>query len=166
MAGSSKQDKADIVFALVIILVSTVIYWQTLGLPPPRYEPLGSAAVPRALAIIMAVLALLVLIRALRSNMRSSNNPADTSSSAGHTATYIRRPWLAAFSFVLVCAYVAAMDQKLLGFIPATIGFLLLIGLLLNRGNWRQLPWLAGFACVLTLACHLIFTKVFYIDLP
>ncbi|MEZ5591932.1 MAG: tripartite tricarboxylate transporter TctB family protein [Gammaproteobacteria bacterium] len=166
MSGSSKQGKADIVFALVIILVSTVIYWQTLVQPPPRWsEPLGSAA-PRALAIIMAVLALLVLIRALRSNMRTGSNPADTASSTGNTATFIRRPWLAAFSFVLVCAYVAAMDQKLLGFIPATIGFLLLIGLLLNRGNWRQLPWLAGFACVLTLACHLIFTKVFYIDLP
>lgn len=166
--ASTNNGKADLAFAVIILVFSAVIYWQTLDLPPPRYEPLGSAAVPQALCVIMSLLALVVLVRALvgRSKTKASSPAIQQAAKQQDTGDFIRRPWLAVGAFLLSSVYIAAMDLKLLAFIPATILFLALLGLLLTRGVWRQLPWIIGFSCALTVSCHLIFTKVFYIDLP
>ena len=155
--------RADRVFAVLIILFSALVYWQTLDLPPPRYEPMGSAALPRALSLIMAALAGVVLIRSLAaSRAANSSPPPDTSSDV----SYKRHPWLAVWMFIGTAIYVAVMDQKLIGYLPATLIYVVAACTLLSFGRRREIPWIALFAIVLSTTCYFVFTRIFYIDLP
>lgn len=162
-ASDGGNGKADFVFAIVIIAFSALVYWQTLGLPPPRYEPMGSAAVPQALSVIMASLAAVVFIRAGMRWRRARQVLVEQKPAQVH---FIRRPWLAVWTFVVTIIYVAAMDQKLIGYLFATPLYVCVTGMLLTRGDWQQLRWIACFAVGLSVICYFLFTRVFFIDLP
>ena len=153
------NPKADIVFALAVIALSVVVYVGAMDLPPAYWEPLGSAAVPQALSVIMSLLSLRVLIRAglaLRTHVPKPRTDEG----------FKRRPMTAAGMFVLCVLYVAAMDSGLLGFIEATIAFLIALGVLFTRAQRSQLPWIAGFAVVIAVANYFVFTQILYVDLP
>lgn len=153
----------DVVFALVVIAFCGIVYWQTLKLPPPRYEPLGPAAVPQALSAIVAVLAAGVLVRRVMTPGRRGEGPGDTAvAGPGFTP----RPAMAAGALALTTSYVGAMDLGILGFVEASVLFLTLTGLFLGRRDWRRLPVLVGAALAVSLGSHFVFTRVFYIDLP
>lgn len=159
-------SRRDIALAVAILAFSALVYWQVLGLPPPRYEPMGSAALPKALSVIMAALAMLLLVRALWG--RSSADAGDEAAaekSATAPAGVVKRPWLAFATFCATAAYVAALDAKLLNYPLATIVYLGGTSLLLTRGDWRQWRWIAAFAVGMALACYFVFTRIFYIDL-
>lgn len=153
---------ADIVLAVVVLLFAAAVYWQTLGLPPPRYEPLGSARLPQVLCVMMGVFALIILARgvaALRRRRIEAEPPAPA-------LPYRKRPMLAAGIYLLTAAFVAVMDFRLLGFTWAGLIFVFAAGLLLSDFDRRQAPWLAGFAVILAFGSYTIFTRLFYIDLP
>lgn len=158
---SERAPLVDICFALAMLVFAGVVWWGTADLPPPRYEPIGSAALPRALAAIMAVLSLIVLARALA---RQRAPGADRT--AAVSAPFSPRPLLAIAAFLVLVLYVLAMDQRFLGFIPASIIAFTIIGGLLAGFTVKRLPWLVGFVVVMVGLIWLIFTRFFYIDLP
>jgi len=145
----------------VIMVLSALVYWQTLDLPPPRYEPMGSAALPRALSVIMAALAAVVLIRSVLAGRAASG-----SSPASPDLPYKLHPWLAVWMFIGTAIYVAVMDQKLIGYLAATLIYIAVACTLLNFRRRREMPWIALFAVVLSATCYFVFTRIFYIDLP
>jgi putative tricarboxylic transport membrane protein len=146
----------DLVFAAAIIAVAAVVWIGTADLPPPRWEPVGSAAIPRGVALIMAVLATVVAVRALRV-------PPAGNTDAPMTPRALAR--VVALSGVLVLT-VALMDARIVGFRAGAIGFLFLAGLILGGLNVRNAAISAAFAVVLALSLHAVFTRLFYIDLP
>jgi putative tricarboxylic transport membrane protein len=158
---NERAPLVDICFALAMLVFAGIVWWGTADLPPPRYEPIGSAALPRALAAVMAVLSLIVLARALA---RQQARGTDRTSMAGSALR--PRPLLAIAVFAVLVLYVLAMDQRLLGFIPASIIALTVIGGLLAGFSLKRLPWLLGFVVVMVMAIWLVFTRFFYIDLP
>ncbi len=158
MEGSRREPLADILFAVTVLALAGIVWWGTASLPPPRYEPLGSAALPRALALAMALLGLVLLGRAWAGRRLQAAPASDLG--------FRPRPWLAAGVLAVLVLYVASMDLRLLGFVPASILALVLIGAMLTGFDRRRLPWLAGFVVVLVIAVQLLFTRVFYIDLP
>lgn len=151
---------ADIVLALLVVGFATAIYWQTLSLPPPRYEPLGPAALPQALAVMLVVFALIIMARGLRGLRagagRVPEEPAEFQPRAGR----------AAVAYGVTAAFVATMDLRVAGFVGASLVFVVVLVLVLSRPSWRELPWIMGFAIVLSLGSYLVFTQWFYIDLP
>ncbi|MEZ5864206.1 MAG: tripartite tricarboxylate transporter TctB family protein [Geminicoccaceae bacterium] len=158
MERSRREPLADIVFAVTVLALAGIVWWGTAALPPPRYEPLGSAALPRTLAVIMALLGIMLLGRVWAGGRR----PAASAARPG----FRPRPWLAVGVLAVLVAYVALMDLRLLGFVPASILALVLLGAMLTGFDRRRLPWLAGFVVLLVVAVQLLFTRVFYIDLP
>ena len=56
--------KHDILLALASMSLAAVLFFGSLGLPPPRYEPMGSAALPRILAGLIVVLSLVLILGA------------------------------------------------------------------------------------------------------
>ena len=158
---SERAPLADICFAVAMLAFAGIVWWGTADLPPPRYEPIGSAALPRALALVMAVLSLIVLARAYARRRAMSTAAAKTAGSG-----FTPRPLLAIGVFVVLVLYVLAMDQRLLGFIPASIITFTIIGGLLAGFSLKRLPWLLGFVVVMVGAIWLVFTQFFYIDLP
>jgi hypothetical protein len=62
---NSVNPKAEIALSISLIIFSAVVYYFSLELPDPVYEPLGSAALPKGLAVIMSLLSLIILVRAI-----------------------------------------------------------------------------------------------------
>lgn len=159
MQRGVSNPKADIVLAIAIILFSVVIYVAAMDLPPAHWEPLGSAALPQALSVIMALLSLYVMIRAIRA--LKTYAPAKAKQEE-----FQRRPKAAVGMFLLCVAYVGVMDLGILGFVEATIAFLMALCLLFTRAERKHIPWIIGFALVIAFGNFLIFTKFLYVDLP
>lgn len=153
----------EIVVALILIGFSALIYYGTLELPAPRFEPLGSASVPQGLAVIMAVLCGVWLARSVLMLRQSQPAASETDEPADMPK---RHPYLAAAVFVVTIVFVAVMDLGLLGFNIAGILYMTVIGYLLTHRNVRQLPWVVGYALVLVTLCDYVFTQFFYINLP
>ena len=153
--GSTAIAWGDLVFAVAVILAAAVVWFGTADLPPPRYEPVGSAALPRAIAALMALLALPVAVRAVRgtaASKRSGEGPAGP----------VRVAALAA----LLVAFVAVMDARILGFRPAAAVFLIGACVVLGGVSLRKLGAYAAFALILSVGLHAVFTRLFYIELP
>ncbi|MEM7695424.1 MAG: tripartite tricarboxylate transporter TctB family protein [Pseudomonadota bacterium] len=145
----------DLAFAGIVIAAAGVVWFGTADLPPPRYEPVGSAALPRGIATIMAILSVFVAVRAVRAK---ASGPGARQSLAGP----VRVLALA----VLLVAFVAVMDARLVGFRPAAAIFLVGTCLTLGGFSWRRLGAYTGFSLILAIGLHAIFTRLFYIDLP
>ena len=158
--GSERHPAVDVAFAVVVIGLAGVIWWGTAGLPPPRWEPIGSAALPRGLALVMGVLAVPILVGAVR-RWRNLEPSAPTEPPA-----YRRHPARAVAVFAVLVAYVALLDLRTLGFAYATIPAFVLVGAILTGFDRRQLPRIALFVVALVLAIQWLFTRVFYVDLP
>jgi putative tricarboxylic transport membrane protein len=153
------DPKADILLAVGMIILSVVFYIASLDVPPPRYEPLGSAALPQALSVIAALLSVIVLVRAvpaLKSYKPAEKNVSDVTP----------RPGLAVLVFCLTLAFIAVMDLELLSFVPAGIIYLTAVGYFMTHRDLKRLPRFFGFSVILVTSCYFIFTKIFYIDLP
>ena len=106
--GISRTPRADIGLALAVGTFAAVMLWQAQKIPPPFFDPLGSAAAPRAVAIILAVLAALILLRALA---------AMPFGARAREEGYRPRPDIAVGITLAAIGYVAAMDLDLLGFL-------------------------------------------------
>ncbi len=153
------DPKADLALAVGMILFSGLVYWGSLELPPPRYEPLGSAAVPQGLAIIMAVLSVILILRALPhlKTFKGQHNAIED---------VTPRPLLSVIIFILTVIFVAVLDLGILSFIPAGVLYMTAVGYFLTHRNLKRLPKFFAFSLVMVIGNYYLFTKVFYIDLP
>ncbi len=160
MQSGVTNPKADIVLSITIIVFAIVIYVAAMDLPPAYWEPLGSAALPQGLSVIMALLSLYLLVRGVQA-LRTYVPPKPKTN-----GEFERRPKAAIGMFLLCVAYVAVMDFGLLGFVEATVAFLVTLVVLFTRADKKKLPWIVGFALVIALGNFLIFTQFLYVDLP
>jgi putative tricarboxylic transport membrane protein len=161
----------DVILALVIIVFSIVIYFNTLDLPPPRYEPMGAAALPRALAVLLIIFSLFILIKvfikkrpAIPSTKTETMQGEALDSQDSDISAYSYAK--AALIFLITCIYVASMSLKISGFLGATIVYIFLAGSIMKSTNLAGKAKMASFAIVFSLATFFIFTRFFYIDLP
>jgi putative tricarboxylic transport membrane protein len=155
----TSEARTDVALAGGLMLFSGLLYYEAERLPPPFFDPLGSAAVPKLTALVLTVLAaLLVLGRLLRAGQAAGPG------TAGHE----RRgaPLVALGAVLIPIAYVALMQVRLLGFREATVLFVFALGALLGRRRRWGLVALAGLALLIGIGFDYLFTQVFYIDLP
>ena len=153
------SPKFDIAVAIGLILIGVIIYWASLDLPEPHYEPLGSAALPMSLAVITFFLATLLIARAVP-RLKDKVEVDET------LPEVTPHPKLAVYVFALTVLFVVVMDFGILSYLPAGIIYLTLVGFLLNHKDVAKLPWIFGFSVIMTVSTFYIFTKFFYIDLP
>ena len=157
MFQPSRTPRFDIGVALVLIAVSALVWWESRKIAPPFFDPLGSAALPRAAAGLITLLALLVFARAVMGLRHGVG---------GVTADYRPRPDLAIGIVILAMLYIGAMDFGWLAFPWATMGFVFLSGAILGGFDRRIMAISAVIAITLGGGCAYLFRYVFYIDLP
>ncbi|MEO5699030.1 MAG: hypothetical protein ABIS17_04160 [Casimicrobiaceae bacterium] len=58
MADLCSRGIGDVVLALALLALSGVTFVGSLGLPPPTFNPPGSPLLPKALAVILALLSI------------------------------------------------------------------------------------------------------------
>ena len=156
---NSVNPKAEIALSISLIIFSAVVYYFSLELPDPVYEPLGSAALPKGLAVIMSLLSLIIIVRAIPK--------IKTYKSTTHTGDGITsRPKLAILIFIITLIFIGILDFGVLGFLPAGIIYLSTIGYFMTHRDLKRFPWVIAFSVILTVFSYYVFTKFFYIDLP
>ncbi|MBE0530442.1 MAG: tripartite tricarboxylate transporter TctB family protein [Rhodospirillales bacterium] len=157
MLQPSRTPRVDIVVAVTLLALAGLVWWESRRIAPPFFDPLGSAAFPRAAAILISALATVVLIRAAM-GLRLGVRPP--------TIPYRPRPDLAIGVVLLAVLYVGAMDLKVLGFPWATMIFVFLSGAALGGFDRRIMAYSAAIAVALGGGCTYLLRDVFYIDLP
>lgn len=147
------DPRVEIGVALMLILIASLALFGAKDLPPGRFEPLGSAPVPQAVAGMILLLSLWIIIRACIDHRPIATPSAD-------------RYLDAAVVVALTLLFVAAMHYRLTTFailttvyLAATIGFLI-------RFDRRRLLWVLVVAATTGFGFQYVFTRVFVVDLP
>jgi putative tricarboxylic transport membrane protein len=153
------NPKFEIALSVGLILFSILVYYFSLDLPEPEYEPLGSAALPQGLAVIMSLLSLIVIYKAIP-RLKTYEAAVDPNPEV------IPRPLLSVAIFILTLIFIGVLDFGILSFMPAGIIYLTVIGYLMTNRDLKRLPYVIGFSVILTVSSFYVFTKLFYIDLP
>lgn len=149
----------DLALASLVIAGAAVLFVGAADLPPPRFEPLGSAAMPRILGTIMIVLAALVAVRAL-SRLRA---PAIAEAAPDTPGDRAYDPWRGAVVLVALIAYVAALDFGRIPFVYATTAFVAVAGLAMGRASPKSALIYAALGLVVALVLSYVFETYLYI---
>lgn len=165
---------AQLLFGLLVVAAAAALLADAARLPPPRFDILGSAAVPRALCLAVILMALPLLVQAVLALRRSETDASPRATEEKKEKEEEKeeerlppgRPVLAAAAFALACLYTAVLQNGWLGYGPATAVFLVLLTGLLARGRRRPLAIGAVLAAILGFGGDHVFTSIFLIDLP
>lgn len=151
---------ANLLFGLLVVAAGTALLADSARLPPPRFDILGSAAVPRALCLLVIAMALPLMVRAVLALRQGTFDEAPDETLPP------RRPALAVAALALACLYVASLQNGWLGYGLATTAFLIVLAGLLSGGRPKPLAIGTVVAVVLGFGGDYLFTSVFLIDLP
>ncbi|MGR3481144.1 tripartite tricarboxylate transporter TctB family protein [Salipiger marinus] len=160
MTPITRRAAGDLLLAALCIAGAALLLAGAASLPPPRFEPLGSAAMPRALAVVLIVLSLLMAGRSLVTLRRTGPTPDDDLPQPEGT-----RQGRSVLTFLALVAYVAALDLGRVPFWIATMVFLAAIGLILTGGNLRAGAVYAVLGAALGAALAWAFQNFLYISL-
>ena len=157
MNDKARQTIADLALAGLTLAGAATLIIGAQSLPPPRFEPLGSAALPRILGALLAVFALIIAANALlrlRTDAPLVQNETD-----GPKAD----PKRGALVFVALLVYVFALDVLSLPFIIATPLFVVAVGAAISGVTWRGLVAFAVLGVVLAVFISTILERLLFI---
>jgi hypothetical protein len=173
MNAYQSDNKVDLISGIVIVIFAAIIFWNTLSIPDSIYESLGASFLPRYLSLIIGLIGLWMIIKSiiirLTSSVYSDGNPQHQSSVSEE---FVKTPMLTVAGVILTLSYIASMQLNLLGFRSASFISIVLLGYLIAKQEPRTASKLrVGFslviiACIISIGCYYIFTKVFYTNLP
>jgi putative tricarboxylic transport membrane protein len=148
----------DLVVAALVAAAAGLLFIGASTLPPPRWEPLGPAAVPRALGTLLGLFAAILAAGALRALLRGADTPAF----APERARMLRGCGILA----ALIGFVVAMDAANVPFLVAGPVFVVAIAALVGGLSMRGLMWSAVWGVALCAGVFFAFTRFFFINLP
>lgn len=157
------DGRADLVLAAAVWIVSAVVYWGASLLPPPIFDPVGSAAIPKLISVVLAVLAALIVVQRM---LELRGVKTDGDNQRPEDPDMPLRPGLALACIFIMAAYAAMMNLGLLGFREATVPFVILLGGVLCRFRRSTMPVIVVCALAIAVGFSWLFSEVLYIDLP
>lgn len=157
----------DIIFAIFMILLSSLVIWESGKTFDPGFDPLGPTLVPKVLAASIVVLSICLILTRARTLflIPKDHNHKDK----GSDVLQVRgrqRYGLAAFAFAWSIAYVFAMDHGITGYVIATFVYVFVLALSFGRLSWRTILLALMVSTIITLGTEFLFTKVFVTGLP
>lgn len=151
----------EIGVAIFFVVACALILWETRTIPPGTFEPLGSAPVPQATALLIILLSIAVGLRGWRKLGAAVPGPAEAEAEGD------RPRWLDAFAVgALTALYVVVLDARIADFAPLTAAYLFLAIALLTRLNIKAMMSAAVVAVIVGWGAQYLFTRVFVVDLP
>lgn len=157
MAAPSRTPKLDLSISGALLALAGLVLWGTKEIPPPFFDPIGSAAFPKYTAYIIIALSLAIALRAGFA-LRKSRSPSKKS--------YREEPLLAISVVATSSLYVLSMHWEMLSFRWATFVFILFLSALLSKFEKRVMIFSTVIAFVFGFGGQYLFTEIFYIDLP
>lgn len=157
MASKSRTPRLDLAVSGGLIALALLVLRGVKDIPPPFFDPVGSAAFPKYASYIVIALAVAIGIRAFTSlKDRKESEPKG----------YVSEPLLALAVVAVPSLYVVSMQSGLLSYRIATVLFIFLLSSLLARFDKRVMIASSVIAVVFGFGGQYLFTEVFYMDLP
>lgn len=147
------DPRLEIGVALLMIVISVTALYGTMDIPPGKFEPLGSAPVPQAVAGLIIILALGLIVRACIDQRPLAASSADRYLDASAVV-------------VLTLLFVVVMQYRLATFAILTSIYLIVTVGVLTRFRRRSLPAVIAVGLLTGFGCQYVFTRVFVVDLP
>ena len=162
---SIAQQKAlrhDVYLAIASLCLAGLLFYGAMGLPAPRFEPMGSAALPRILGGLIVLLALMLLFSVWRQLKAGGASLSEVQPSPDSLALARYRPLGVPACLVV---YVGALDFLQAPFVLSTILLVVALGMLLSRPTLRTAIIFMLFGLVLSVSINLVFTHFLFVDL-
>lgn len=156
MSDRLRSIIADLLLAIFAFLAAVILLIGASDLPPPRFEPLGSAALPRILAVVIIFFSLIIALRAYLKNKTSTSVP----SFAGETDVEPRRGALVLAALII---YVFALDVLRFPFLVATPVFVIAVGLSIGERSWTNALAFASLGLLLAFGISFVLEHLLYI---
>jgi len=159
----------DLALVLAVLAGAGLLFIGASSLPPPRFEPMGSAALPRILGGLLVFFALLIGIKAvlkLRRDAQLSTSDR-TSGEQPSDRAEIDNPGLVRAGSVLgaLVFYVLALDVMQWPFIVVTAIFVAIVGAVLSSRRLLALGQFGVFGVILAIFIYAVMTRFLYVDL-
>jgi putative tricarboxylic transport membrane protein len=154
--------RTDLGLAAFVLLLAITVLVAASHMPAPFFDPLGPAAVPRLIGRILAVLAVALILHRLW----LAHQAAPAGGRPPEPDEFRPAPLVAAGSIAAVILYAAAMQMGLLGFQEASVLVVMALGALLSIGGRQRWAGLVLLGLATGIGFNLLFTRVFFVDLP
>jgi putative tricarboxylic transport membrane protein len=158
MTRTRKAAFGDLALCAAVAIAAALLLIGAAKLPPPRFDPLGSAALPRALAAIMLFFAAWIAIAAVQTLMRGSGTVVQDPKPADEV-----NPWRGVIVFAALMAFIAALDVFRVHLIPAATVFMAVIGFVVAGPTWRTALMYGAFGLVLSGALTWVMSNFLYV---
>lgn len=157
--------KRDLGLAIALLLVSVAVFDASFDIAPPKYDEVGPAVLVKGTAVLLALFSSIILVRAAIRSRKESIQPGANSAPPSQQG-----PWAVIGTVVFFSGYLVLMRIPQLGFLGATVIYLLSASILYGRFQpkivFRLFLRLLPFALIMAFGCRFVFTQIFYIDLP
>lgn len=157
MDEAKRRSIADLVLSALVSAGAALLFYGASKLPPPRFEPLGSAALPRILGALLLLFAAILTVRAALRLKRGWIAPETDKSDADPRKGFA--------VLVALVIYVFALDVLRIPFVPATTVFVTVVGLSIGAKTLLNAAIFAGLGLVLSLVISTILSRFLYITI-
>ncbi len=170
----------DLALVLAVLAGAGLLFVGASTLPPPRFEPMGSAALPRILGGVLVFFAMIIAIKAIVQlrYKQSSRHGSDETDGAADGSSVVnpakdRDTDESALTgqlrgicvFTCLILYIVALDILQWPFIPVTAAFVTLVGTVLSPQRLQAMWKFALFGLLLAAGLFLVMTRFLYVDL-
>ncbi len=157
--STSRSSHQDYFISGCTLVLAGLVLWAAQDIPPPFFDPLGSAAVPKTCAYSLIVLSLGMGLRRYFKNRASGRT-------VSRDVSYKTEPWLALSVVALSALYTLAMGSGWMGFRWGTVIYIFITGTMLAKKNYAVMSISLAWGLLLGIGGHFLFTNFFFIDLP
>ncbi len=164
MDKSRAEKSADIAFAIALLAIGVGAVVEGMKIPPSRFDPLGSGAVPAMMGVALAILALIVLVAALTSLKIGDGDRLFTG--LDDLGAETPSPRRAAGAFVWTLVYAVSLEFRVLPYWASTFVYMAMLILALAPSDKRAYATTAIVSVVCAVGLDLVFRNVLSIDLP
>lgn len=159
MKGLTKK-KTELAFYLLLLVLCAVVYWDACGYPSTLREPIGSAFMPKCMAVLIA-LAVGSLIPGTVREIRFENNDGREKKESRRV-----RYDLAMRSGIILVVYGIVLTQAILPSILVTPSFLFIFILSLAGFSRTKAIWAAVVSLAFGVGLTVLFKNYLYVNLP
>ncbi|PSL42770.1 tripartite tricarboxylate transporter TctB family protein [Salsuginibacillus halophilus] len=153
----------EIVIGVFIIILAILIYTNSGDFPQLEEPVLDAGSYPRLIAVILAILAVILIIR---KGMELYKSQAERSGMGirAYTAYVLKEYKLVFLILAMFAVYVGLID--IIGFIVTTIAFIIAAGLTVGPTTKRNAVVMSIVAVVLTLGMYFFFETALHVRFP
>lgn len=160
MSQSQTQREAvgDLICCALVLIGSLILFIGASSLPPPRFEPLGSAAMPRILGFLLIVLSAVVALQAVAKLRQPKTSTVDIEATPNS-------PYRGLIVLAALIVYVFALDVLQLPFLIATTLFVTVTGTAMHRFTARSIVIHGALGLIIAVLISTVFSRFLGIEI-